>query len=289
MPQFLHEFGGSGPVIHLAVANGFPPDSYRPLVEALTPNYRVVSLPPRALWPDNATIEKPPTWSTLADDLLAGLEEHNLHDVILVGHSFGALASMTVAVQAPERIAGLCLLDPTILPETLLQSIDQARQKGRYDQLPLVAGARRRRAMFTDDQAAFAHWRTKKLFQDWSDEALWAYTKSVLRPSGNDEALTLSWPPEWEAHYYETVDTQPWSTVSALAAVQLPLLVISGATTNVFTPESALRMKALLPRLAYHIVPDHGHLFPLAAPHQTALLVRDWLRHEGFSQLSPVD
>ena len=181
MPYPLYEFGGSGPLIHLAVANGFPPGSYRPFMAAFTPDYRGVSLPPRALWPEQATLDKPPTWSALADDLLAGLEQHALRDVIAVGHSFGGIASIMAAVRKPERFAALCLLDPTILPAHVLGLIAQARQAGKIDQFPLAVGARRRRATFTDPQAAFAYWRAKKLFQDWPDDALWAYVESMLR------------------------------------------------------------------------------------------------------------
>ena len=281
MPYPLHAFGGSGPLIHLAVANGFPPGSYRPLMEAFTPDYRCVSLPPRALWPDQATLEKPPAWSSLADDLLGGLEQHDLHDVIALGHSFGGLASITAAVRMPERFAALCLLDPTILPAHVLELIAQARQQGAIDQLPLAIGARRRRATFTDDQEAFDTWRAKKLFQDWPDDSLWAYVRSMLRPSDDGAGRVLAWSPDWEAHYYETIDTDPWPIVSRLAALDLPVLVISGQATDTFTAEPAARMRDLLPEASFRLVPGHGHLFPLAAPDVTAQLIQGWLHEIG--------
>lgn len=278
MPQTLYEFGGSGPLILLAVANGFPPGSYRPLAEQFIPRYRVVSLPPRALWPEQAALEKPPTWSTLADDLLAGLDQFDLPEVILIGHSLGGVASMMAAAQAPDRIAALCLLDPTILPSHVLQAVDQARSLEMIAQMPLVAGARRRRRTFADSQEAFAYWRDKKLFEDWPDESLWAYTESMLRPSDNGEGMTLAWPPEWEAHYYETVETQPWPLVSDLAGRPFPVLAVSGETTDTFTDESVSRMRALLPKVECRVVPGYGHLFPLAAPQITARLILDWLQ-----------
>lgn len=281
MPYPLYEFGGRGPLMHLAVANGFPPGSYRPLMAAFTPDYHAVSLPPRALWPDQDMVEKPPTWATLADDLLAGLEQHDLHDVIALGHSFGGLATIMAAVRDPGRFAALCLLDPTILPDPVLAQIDRARQAGQIDRFPLAVGARRRRTAFADRQAAFAYWRAKKLFQAWSDESLWAYTESMLRASDDGAGVVLAWPPEWEAHYYETVETQPWPFVTQLATLDLPVLVISGETTDTFTVESAARMQDLLPQATFRGVPDHGHLFPLAAPEITARLIRAWLREIG--------
>ncbi|MFC2031070.1 hypothetical protein ACFLWA_10115 [Chloroflexota bacterium] len=47
--ELLHDFGGSGPTLHLAHANGFPPGTYGPLAETLTGGYRVVALPSRPL------------------------------------------------------------------------------------------------------------------------------------------------------------------------------------------------------------------------------------------------
>ena len=150
------------------------------------------------------------------------------------------------------------------------------------DQMPLAIGARRRRAAFANRQEAFDYWRAKKLFQDWSDESLWAYTESMLREAGDGTGLVVAWPPEWEAHYYETIETEPWPIVSRLAALDLPVLVINGQNTDTFTAEPAAHMRNLLPQATFHTVPGHGHLFPLAAPDVTAHLIRDWLREVGL-------
>ena len=44
-----HDWGGRGPILHLAHANGFPPESYRSLVRELTPAFRVVAAAARPL------------------------------------------------------------------------------------------------------------------------------------------------------------------------------------------------------------------------------------------------
>ncbi|MGZ3458945.1 MAG: alpha/beta fold hydrolase, partial [Archangium sp.] len=50
-PLQLDDWGGTGPVLHLAHANGFPPGSYRKLIEALKPRYHVFTLRSRCLVP----------------------------------------------------------------------------------------------------------------------------------------------------------------------------------------------------------------------------------------------
>ncbi|GAB4575185.1 MAG: alpha/beta hydrolase [Anaerolineae bacterium] len=275
MTHPLYDFGGQGPLIHLAVANGFPPASYTPLARLLTPTFRVVSLPPRALWPDRETVEMPDSWETLADDLVAGLTQHDLPPVIAVGHSFGAIASMLAALNAPERIRALCLLDPTIFPPDILRQIKAARAAGQRDIVPLAAGARKRRRAFPSKEAAFEAWRKRRLFADWSDEALWWYVESILVPDG--DRVTLVWPPEWEAHYYETIYTDSWEIIPRLRG-HWPILVLRGETSDTFFADTARQMQALLPEATFDVLPGHGHLFPHAAPQATADRILAWLQ-----------
>ena len=44
----MHNFGGDGPIVHLAHANGFPPGAYRLLAETLTDRYQVIARPSRS-------------------------------------------------------------------------------------------------------------------------------------------------------------------------------------------------------------------------------------------------
>ena len=52
---------------------------------------------------------------THIQDIVGVLEEKNLHDVILVGHSYGAMVITGAVDQVPERIAHLVYLD-TFVP-----------------------------------------------------------------------------------------------------------------------------------------------------------------------------
>src|SRR5215469_15203144 len=52
---------------------------------------------------------------THIQDIVGLLEEKNLHDIVLVGHSYGAIVITGVVDQVPERIAHLVYLD-TFVP-----------------------------------------------------------------------------------------------------------------------------------------------------------------------------
>jgi pimeloyl-ACP methyl ester carboxylesterase len=273
----LIDLGGSGPLIHIAVANVFPPQTYLPIFDSLLSRYHLVSLPPRALWPGIGAPPQTGSWRDLADDLLNGLRQHNLTDVIAVGHSFGAIVSLLAALREPDRFRGLCLLDPTVFPPEVMRSIQARRQQGEPLRLPLIEGALARRREFANQDEAFAYWRGKGLFADWSDDALWRYTRSMTRPAA--DGLELVWSPEWEAYYYSTLYADTWDDLPALHALHLPTLVVQGEITNTFSTESLDHMRAMLPDAIYATIPYHGHLFPHSAPEATRAILSQWLEH----------
>jgi pimeloyl-ACP methyl ester carboxylesterase len=277
----LYEFGGSGPVLLLAVANGFPPQTYAPLLQPLTARYRVVSLPPRPLWHNPPLPDSAPSWRVLADDLLAGMREYGLNDVLAVGHSFGGVASMLAVSAEPRRFRGLVMLDPTMLPLWKLRIATIARKVGVEVRLPLVQGARRRRSRFASVDEAYAYWRSKPLFADWPDATLRLYAESMTCPAPDGDGLMLTWSPDWEAHYYETIFTEGWRELPKLRGL-LPTLAVRGTTTNAFVEASARRFRRVLPEAAYAEIEGHGHLFPQSAPEQTRAIMEGWLAGNGL-------
>ena len=281
MPQPIYEYGGDGPPLHMALANGFPPHTYEPLLAPLTDSYRVVSLPPRAMWtptPDPATTH---TWEDTADDLLAGLESHNLTDVVGVGHSLGGVATLLAAIKQPQRFRALILLDPTIFPPWMLWSLRLMRAVGLEGRFPLVQKAHHRRATFADADEAFAYWRGKSLFADWDDEVLRLYVAGLTQPDGAG-GLELTWPAAWEARYYATIYTRSWQQVPKLEGL-LPVLLIRAAQSNTLFEGAAARLRREVPSMAYEELADVGHLFPQAKPDATRALMQAWL-----AKLDPV-
>jgi pimeloyl-ACP methyl ester carboxylesterase len=271
----LQDFGGKGPVMHLAPANGFPPATYALLLQPFTSRYRVLSLLPRALWPG----EQPPLalrqWDALADDLLAGMDEHGLSDVIAIGHSFGGIASMIAAARQPARFRALCLLDPTLFRPEWMEGMEQMQRDGSIREFPLAQGALRRRRTFDSSQAAYDYFKSKALFADWPDEALRLYANAGTRPT-DEGGVELLWPPEWEAYYFMTGYTRSWEIAPQLRG-KLPVLAVRGMESDTFVPETAAMLREILPDMQYAEIPGHGHLFPQTAPDETRAVIEAWL------------
>ncbi|MHB1327374.1 MAG: alpha/beta fold hydrolase [Gemmatimonadales bacterium] len=273
----LIEHGGTGPILHWAPANGFPLSTYQPILDALAARFRCVTVPPRALWP---AIGDPPAangdWSELAVDLVAGIEQHGLRDVIAVGHSFGAVASLVATNLKRPLFRALILLDPVILPVDTMVRYSVAKQaKWMPDGHALARQAIGRRSRFTSRGEAFDVWRRRRLFADWSDAALMRYVEGALRPDGSG-GYVLSWSAAWEAYYYLSFKTDTWREIAGLDAT-LPILVVAGADSDSFLPEARAEFEAMVPWAESRVVEGAGHLFPQAAPEQTLAVLSDWL------------
>ena len=278
MPQPLIELGGqvNAPHLHIAIANGFPPETYIPMLRPFMESYHSFCFPPRALWGDEAPPKGYQDWRTIADDLLAGFESHHMQDIIAMGHSFGAIGSMLAVIKEPQRFKALVLLDPTILMPNIVDMIGQAWEQNIIDQMPMVQGAMRRRRVFDSLDDAFERFRDKPLFEQWSDETLRLYVEYGTQAQSEGEGIELSWSAEWEAFYYSTIQQTIWDDIRQLDGL-VPTLILYGGTSDTFVPESVAKVKSLVPSAIYQEIAGHGHLFPQSAPQMTSDAIQAWL------------
>lgn len=268
------------PVLHLAVANGFPPSTYRPLLQPFTESHRILSLLPRALWDDHTP---PPDeiidWKDgVAQDLLTGYRQHNLSDIIAIGHSFGGIASALNVIEDPQRFKALVLLDPTLLTPEVWAMMATLHAQNQLDLMPLAARAIKRQRDFASTEAVFAYFRDKPLFANWSDEVLRLYAEGGTRPT--PDGVTLAWSPEWEAYYFKTGYTKIWETLPQLNGL-VPTLIIRGTSSDAYVEAAQAQVKTLLPD-AEHVEIDGGHLFPQERPAETAAIIDSWLHSKGL-------
>lgn len=300
--ELLHDFGGDGPIIHLAHANGFPPGSYGPfaltltdppllreaerrtgtpledicrtktLGEATRQTFHVIGLPARPLWPQSQP-ESAPSWHTFADDLIQGLDELGVKRVIGLGHSMGGVYTLLAAIRRPDLFRALVLIDPVIMPPGILAVLWLMRRLGLSQRQPLVQGALRRRRTWPNRQACYDHYHSKPLFADWPEASLRAYVKAGTRV-GQDGRVTLVYPPEWEAHIFATAPADVWHYVPKLT---IPVLGIRGERSDTFRPQAQRRMARLLPGARFIQIPDAGHLVPMERPRETGAVVLDFL------------
>jgi pimeloyl-ACP methyl ester carboxylesterase len=273
--QPIYEFGGAGSVLHFALANGFAPQTYKPLLDPLTDRYRVITLPPRALWDGETPPAKAITWKAfVAQDLIQGLRDYDLRDVIGVGHSFGGVATLLASIVEPQRFKAIVLLDPTILPPSIMRAVQLARIFRASFVNGMAKRAESRRNQFESVEEAYAYFREKRLFADWSDEAVRLYAET-LKPMDTG-AYTLGWAREWEAFYFRTFYAGTWGDIGKVSR-DIPILAVRGGKSDTFYPKAAEILQRKLPHMDYAVVAGHGHLFPQSAPDETRTIIADWL------------
>src|SRR5262245_7076398 len=104
-------------MLHFANANGYPPATYTPLFERLTPHFHVLALRSLPLTPgaDPAALR---SWQQLADELEAYLDQAGAGGAsgtagwVGVGHSLGAVITILVALRRPEFFRCLVAIEP---------------------------------------------------------------------------------------------------------------------------------------------------------------------------------
>jgi pimeloyl-ACP methyl ester carboxylesterase len=277
----LIDFGGAGPLVNVAPANGITPQTYLPMLQPVLTGHHIISLPPRALWQNQPVPETLGTWETdYARDLLNGLRAHQLTDVIGIGHSFGGIATALAALEDTSLFIALILLDPTILTRQILEALKLMRDSGTIgEDFPLAARALKRQRRFASREDAYAYFRPRGIFKDWDEAALRAYIDDGLIPDGDE--VVLAWSPEWEAYYFKAGYTETWEMLPKLDNL-LPTLILRGGDSDTYVRESASEVQRLLPHATHIDIPGHGHMFPQSAPAETGRVIADWLSQQGL-------
>jgi pimeloyl-ACP methyl ester carboxylesterase len=270
------DWGGAGPLLHVAHATGFCAAVYGPLAERLTPSLRVVGLDDRGH--GRSTVPADPRalhdWQIFADDL-AGVFRQLGEPVIALGHSRGGVASLMTAARHPALVKALVLIDPTILPLGWMWWWHLAKKTGLAGYAPIAFRAARRREVWPNRQAILDSYRAKLPFRNWRDEFLRAYVHEGTRETA-DGRVVWRCHPAWEARCF-AVCPNVWQEVPR---VTCPVLAIYGRDSDTFLAPAAARFERLLPSARMVALERTGHFVPMERPDETvdAILsfLRDW-------------
>jgi len=260
------DWGGHGPVLHLAHANGFPPGTYTSFAQRFTPAYHVLGMECRALWPDTnpATFRH---WREFGQDLADFLDEMQLQGVVAAGHSLGAVTSLFCAAAHPQLVRALILIDPVIPPIWFAAAWTAAMALGLNRRSPLARRARQRRMDAPSLYVMLRAYQAVPAFRRWQARFLEDYVMSVAieQPDGS---VRLRYPREWEARIFETVPPDTWCVMPRLR--HMPLLVLRGELSQTYRMDASRLMRWLLPQGQFVEIPDADHFVPMSQPERTA-------------------
>jgi pimeloyl-ACP methyl ester carboxylesterase len=195
------------------------------------------------------------------DDMKALLARLEVADVDWIGTSMGGMIGMALAAQADSPVRRLVLNDiGPFIPVAALRRLDE--YVGADPAFPDLAAAeahlRRTRAPFGD--LTDAHWREMA-------------ERSTRRHA--DGGYRLHHDPAIALRFHETADrdVDMWSTWDA---VDGPVLVLRGESSDLLLPATAEEMRRRGPRAEVREFEGCGHNPPLLEPDQVAVVV-EWL------------
>jgi pimeloyl-ACP methyl ester carboxylesterase len=213
------------PVVLLSGA-GFNASMWYPHVEALAKNHPVygVDMPgdPNPSVP-RALMTSPESCAAWLDELLAQLGGRPAH---LVGASYGGWVAMNQALRAPARVASITLLDPAGL----------TRLDARFWWWFTISGL-----------ASLTPMPLRRHLARWLDSPVML----------ERELMTVMW--AGSRGYRMEPKFPDILTDDELRAIDLPLLLITGARSAMLTPAEARARGSLMPHAEIAIVPgSHG-------------------------------
>jgi pimeloyl-ACP methyl ester carboxylesterase len=270
------DWGGTGRQVHLLHANGFCAGTYSPFVKYLIDDLHVTASDLRGHGgSDQFNLKRVHHWHTFADDLKMLIEQTMSPPIVGMGHSLGGVTTYIAAAKYPWLFSAIILIDPSILPRRRLWRFAALNMIGLAGNRQLARSARRRRRTFQGKNEAFKRFTSGRgIFKSWSKEFVEAYLECGLLEKDADTAV-LKCDPELEAQIFESVPLDVWQYAKKIAC---PMLAIRGEQSDVFTADSAERLKHLLGDYELATIANAGHFVPMGKPEACAATIKEFIR-----------
>ncbi len=266
------DWGGAGRPLHFAHGNGFPPATYRKLLEVFRPHHRVVTMEARPLWPGSDP-EWLTDWSQLAGDLAEELDRRGVRGAVGVGHSMGAVVSLLAASDDPGLFSAVVAIDPVLLAGWMTPMWGTMKAIGLGGHMPLVRGASTRTNRFPDRDTSLHPYRRRRMFRGWQPDTFDDYWDAALVADG-EGGWTLRYPRRWEARIFQVSPHNVWPRLRRL---QVPTLFIQGEHSDSFFPVAVRRVREEVPGARVEVFRDAGHCVPMERPEEVGATVLRFL------------
>ena len=251
------------PILHFAHATGFNAETYRTLLSPLTDQFRVLATDLRGhgFTTAEADPEKLRVWSIYADDLVALLDTMD-EPAFLSGHSMGGAVSLMCAARRPEKVRGLMLADPVMIPQRAVVVMQVRRQLGLKSKSPLVAGARRRRAIFASREAMIESYTGRGAFTSWPVEMIRDYALGGTR-NLDDGQVELTCAPAWEAGTFQSAGGRMSRFIEQS---KCPATILYAESESTLRGQMADMIRRLQPDWQVKRVDGTSHFLPMEKP-----------------------
>ena len=267
MPKFVMEPGrafyreaGRGNAVVCIHSSASSSAQWRPLMDRLAGRFRTLAVDlygsgksPR--WPEDRPL-------SLADEvaLLAPVFAAAGDRVHLVGHSYGGAVALAAALAEPKRVESLVLFEPVLF--SVLTAED-----------PTQPAAREIAAVRDDTVAALERGNPRasgaRFVDYWTGAGAWA-----AMPEPRREALATAMTRCSRMGAPSFRDTTP---LSAFAALDVPVLYVTGSDSPASSRGVARLLTKTLPRVTAVEIEGVGHMGPVTHPDRVNALIERYL------------
>jgi len=250
--------------VYFAHANGFPGACYQQMFNYLMDDFNVEyvdSLGHQAEYPITQN------WEHLVWELIYHIEKHHAVPIIGVGHSLGGILTYLAGVHKPELFKAIVMLDTPILGPWKSYFVSLLKKMNLIDNITPGKRTKQRRQHWPSAAHAFDYFKSKTLFQNFTDSCLRDYVTYGMEQI--PEGLQLRFRREVEYQIYRTL---PHNLPKYSDKLLIPAGVLYGANSNVIKAADVRYLNQRL-QLPCQVV-SGGHLFPFEYPEESAKMLK---------------
>ena len=193
--------------------------------------------------------------ATLAAGVTAALDALDVDRMHLTGNSLGGLVATRIALDHPDRVASLFLLDPAGVEPPDPSPFREMLAEGENPLIPTTEAG-------YDSLTALA-------FNDPPD---------LPWPAGEVLAREYAERAPKNRQIWRDVNSPPLIVTNELPRLAMPVLLLFGADDRIIDPSSAEVWAEQVPDIRVVVLPGVGHAPMLEVPRSTARYYRDFLR-----------
>ena len=260
MPHFVADDGetlyfesaGSGPPLVMLHGWTASHQEFSPVVAPLAASHRVIRWDARGHGAHRATAPTRPTVARMARDLANLIEQHALSDVVLVGHSMGALTTWEyLRAHGTQGIRRICLIDQS--PKLVTDDDWRFGIYGDFDRARADAFEAELRAGFVEAVLRLsAHGRNERARITYGQDTKgWRRAREALARL-DPLPLIATWESLVAADYRDV-----------LPAIDVPTLLVWGGQSNFYGLDTARYVHDRIAGSVLHVYDDTDH-----SPHQ---------------------
>ena len=229
----------------------------------------------RTLWTDLAS-DHTIHWEMAKAWLQKETTQEDSISWIFMGHSIGAWLSIWAAANLGLR--RVIALDLVWLPLNIAFLWSVVARLGFRTSHPVGKKSITRRKSFASKEEAATLLAGKSLFRGWNSEAMQDYVNSLFVETSNN--ATLIHDPKYEAALFFSQPVAMRPLFKALPKEnrhKLDLLFVAGSKSDTCDYRRFPSLKEVFPAATCLVIPEAGHMFPLADHTVTIKVVKDFL------------